>query len=484
MKTNQKSLIMFSSRPIALIILLFTNSIFIAPTHANETLADEIIRLEPLADSTNDSIAPQASASYEFEAYSEANTNSLQGLIHELISKHPLLSEFRHKINAQRAKVTHSKAPPNPKVGVEVRTNKYPFNMSSIGDLPNNFIGFSMAQEIVIPGKLKLKGRIEESEAVKLENNLNLSELILVSKLKQDFYELYFIDQSIRIYNKIKDLLITLENTVAANYKVGKGTQFDLLRVQLEKSKVIEQIEALTKDRKVFVAEVNSLVLREPLTELKPDYQNIELNRLPMDEEATIAKAKANYPKLLAQSATIQKSLDAVKLTKREYIPNLTLKGFYGLRGRDELDSGDELGGLFAVGIETYLPVFFIWKERKKHQEAEETLKAEEESYKSLELDTQFQVEKLYTLVDKSNVLAELLDTAIIPQASLTTDASIATYKVGQTDFPSVLDSIKDLLNFEIEFHMRVAQGLKNIANLEPLLGERIELGESQGEVL
>lgn len=420
----------------------------------------------------------------ESTKYIAIKKSLLQELIDELKTKHPLLKELQYKIKAQEHRSVYERMPPNPKFGFELKTNEYPFNLDSIGDLPNNYAGFALSQEVVIPGKLKYRGKMELAEVAKLKNELALSELILVAKLKQDFYELYFVDQSLRVYKKIKDLLITLENTVSINYQVGKGTQYDLLRVQLEKSKVIEQIEALLKDRKVFVAGINNLVLREPLSELEPDYWDIDLTPLPFNEIAAIEMAKANYPQLMAQNSVIEKSLNAVKLAKREYIPNFTLNGFYGFRGNntEELSTKVDPGGLFAVGIETTLPIFFKWKESKVHKEAEETLKSEEEEYKNLELDTQFQTEKIYTIIDKSNVLADLLRTGIVPQASLTTDSAIATYKVGKTDFPFVIDSIKDLLNYEIEYYTHVTTGLINKANLEPLIGTSLDHVEDVNE--
>ncbi len=394
--------------------------------------------------------------------------DSLTTLITELILKHPLLNEYKYKIEAQRAKKIYKSAPPDPRIGVEVRTNDYPLNFGSIGDLPNNFVGLSLSKEFTTPGKLKFKGNIEEFETIRLEEDLNLSELVLISSLKQSFYNLYFIDQSLRIYSKIKDLFLTVEGTVKSNYEVGKSSQYDLLRVQLEISKIIEQIEALKKDRKVYVAEINSLVYRPVLDGLSPDY-DLGLTPIGHEEEEIIDFAKANYPKLLAQEAQISKSLEAVKLAKREYIPNVTVKTFYGFR------NNDELGSLFGVGLETTLPIFFRRKESQKLKAARAIVKAEEANYEKMELDTLFQVEKLYTLISKNVVLAELLGTAIIPQASLAADSSISTYKVGKTDFPSVLDSIRDLLNFEIEYHMRVAEGLKNVSSLEPLIGQKLE---------
>jgi len=81
-----------------------------------------------------------------------------------------------------------------------------------------------------------------------------------------------------------------------------------------------------------------------------------------LDEKVRILEiSKTNYPKLLAQGAVIDKALSASKLAKREYIPDINLKGFYGIR-----DNSD-FGSLFSIGLETSLPIFFSSKQRQEY---------------------------------------------------------------------------------------------------------------------
>ena len=198
----------------------------------------------------------------------------------------------------------------------------------------------------------------------------------------------------------------------------------------------------------------------------------LELGEL--KEEKILEISKANYPKLLAQGAVIDKAVSASKLAKREYIPDINLKGFYGIR-----DNSD-FGSLFSIGLETSLPVFFSSKQRQEYIEAKKKLEAERQKYEDLEIQTLASSRKLFVQIEKSKVLTDILDDALLPQANLAVESSLATYKVGKTDFPSVLDSINDLLRFQVEYYSELSKGLKSIAVLEPLLGQ--EIGEFKND--
>ena len=187
--------------------------------------------------------------------------NDIKELRQELFEKHPLIKEISHKIEAQEAKTKSAKAPSDPKIGLEVKTNDYPLNFGSIGDFPNNLIGISASKELKVLGKLSLKEEVEKSEKEKLIQELGLTKLILQSNLKQAYFEIFFLDKSIEIYQKILKLLSTIEGSVNSKYTVGKGTQYDLIRVQLETTKVIEKLETLKKDRETIATEINALAI-------------------------------------------------------------------------------------------------------------------------------------------------------------------------------------------------------------------------------
>ena len=134
-------------------------------------------------------------------------STDLRILGNELLERHPIIKEYNHKISAQKAHTKYAQSPSDPKLGVELVTNDFPGNFGSIGDLPNNMLKLTASKELKVLGKLSLIEKAESFETQKLEEDLKLSKLILRSELKQKYYELFFLDKSFEIYNKILELL-------------------------------------------------------------------------------------------------------------------------------------------------------------------------------------------------------------------------------------------------------------------------------------
>lgn len=394
-----------------------------------------------------------------------SGVTSLQGLIQEAVTKNPILLSLGHQITAQTAKTSWIKVRPDPMVTNSTNTDKYPFRYQSLGEDPMNQVQFQLGQEFPFPGKLKLKGRIETSELEKIKQDYDLAKLEIISRLKKAYYDLYFTTKSFEITEEIKLLLETLANTIKAKYEVGEGNQQDLLKVHLEVSKLIEQIETLKKDREIFVAEINSIVIRPQGTDIR-ELEDVTKQQINYKVSDFLEQSKEQYPLLLAQKALIEKSQHGIKLAKKEYYPNYSVEGGYGLRTPSL--------PMYTFQIMTSLPVYYRSKQRKQVEEAQASLKAVEENYYSIVVEAERKIKNLYIQIEKNDTLIDLLQTGIIPQARLTLDASIAAYKVDKTDFLNLLDNIRTLLEFQIKYYERLTDYQKTIAELEPLIGREI----------
>lgn len=392
-----------------------------------------------------------------------SKVTTLKELIQEATSKNPILLSLGYQINAQDAKASWIKVRPDPYFTNSSNTPRAPFKYDTLGEDPMNQVQFALGQEFPFPGKLKLKGKIEYSELEKIKQDYNLAKLTIAARLKKAYYNFYFATKSLEITQEIKILLETLANTVKAKYSVGEGNQQDLLKVHLEVSKLLEQIEVLKKDRESFLAEINSIVVRPQGTDIN-DLEDVTKQNISYKVSDFLEGYKEQYPLILGQKARVEKSQHGIKLAKKEYFPDYSIEGGYGLRA-------DSIPPMYTFQVMTSLPLYYYSKQRKQVEEAVNSLKAEEENYHSIIVEAEREIKDLYIQIEKNNTLIDLLQTGIIPQARLTLDASVAAYKVDKTDFLNVLDNIRALLNFQIDYYERLTAYQKAIADLEPIIG-------------
>jgi outer membrane protein TolC len=394
------------------------------------------------------------------------SVTSLNNLIQETITKNPMLLSLGYQITAQGAKTKWIKVRPDPYISNSTNTHQYPFNYGSLGEDPMNQVQFVLGQDFPFPGKLKLKGKVETAELGRIKKDYDLTRLELTSRLKKSYYDLYLTTKSLRVIEDVKILLETLAGTVKAKYEVGDGNQQELLKVHLEISKLLQQLETLKKNRETFIAEINSITIRPQGTNID-EIEDIKKQELSFNIDELLSESKNKYPLLLGQKALIEKNDYGVKLAKKEYYPDYSVEGGYGLRSKP-------MDPMYMFQVMTSLPVYFRSKQRNQVKEANASLQAANENYNATLVETEKKVKELVIEIEKNNTLINLLETGIIPQARLTLDASIAAYKVNKTDFLNVLDNIRALLEFQINYYERLTDYEKAIAELEPLIGREI----------
>lgn len=391
---------------------------------------------------------------------------TLNQLIQETIEKNPLLLSLGYQIQAQNAKAMWIKVRPDPYFVNSTNTHKFPFNYGALGEDPMNQVQFALGQEFPFPGKLKLRGKVEYSELEKIKQDYDLVKLELTARLKKAYYDLYFTTKSLNITHDVKALLETLAGTIKAKYEVGDGNQQDLLKVHLEISKLLEQIETLKKERESFIAEINSIVIRPQGTDIQ-SLEEVTKQSFDYKVDELLSVFKERYPLVLGQKALIEKSQYDIKLAKKEYYPDYSFEGGYGLRSRP-------MAPMYMFQVMTSLPIYFRSKQRKQVEETLNSLKAQEETYRSITVETEKNIKDLHIQIEKNETLIKLVKDGIIPQAKLTLDASVAAYKVNKTDFLNVLDNIRTLLNAQIEYYQYLISYQKAIAELEPILGREL----------
>ncbi|MGH9835183.1 MAG: TolC family protein [Blastocatellia bacterium] len=225
---------------------------------------------------------------------------SLKSLVEEALKQNPEIIAMQRSFDMMRARVPQAKALPDPMLSYGYAGNAVPIPPFDIqkGD-PESFRLLSFTQEVPYPGKLALKGKMANVEAEAEWWAYEQTRLNVVAEVKDAYFDLYYLHKAIETVTKNKDLLEKFARIAEASYAVGKGIQQDVLKAQVEISRLIEQLSLLEQRRQTAEVRINSLLFRQPETplgkpeEIKPrdfTYGLAELNQL----------ALTNYPTLKA----------------------------------------------------------------------------------------------------------------------------------------------------------------------------------------
>ena len=384
----------------------------------------------------------------------------LQQLIDEALENNPEIKAMQRRFDRVRARIPQAKALDEPMLSVGYMGNLTPFTLQT--DDPSSGRTISISQDLPFPGKRSLRGKVASSEADAEWWAFEQTRRNVVAEVKDAYFDLYYLTKAIGVITKTKILLEQFTKIAEARYSVGKGIQQDVLKAQVEFSKLLEQQTILEQRKQIAESRLNSLLYREsesPLgtpEELKPrdfPYSLAQLSEM----------AVANYPDLKAQRRKIEGAQYAIQLAKKEFYPDFSVGFTYVNR-----PAMPEMYGL-TVGIK--IPVFYAQKQRPALTEATASFEAEKRSLENTTTVLMFKIRDKYLAQTTAKRLMSLYSTTIVPQSSLSLESAIAGYEVGKVDFLTLLDNLVTLLNYELSYYEQLGNEEKAVAALEPLVG-------------
>lgn len=383
---------------------------------------------------------------------------TLRELIAEAERVHPSLRAAEQTIQSKLARVPQARSLPDPMVSAGWMGNITPFQVQK-GD-PSSFRFLEAKEEIPYPGKLKLRGQIASQEAEAERWTLEALRRRLRAEVAAAYFELWSTDKAIEISEQNKSLLEKLARIAEEKYRVGQGLQQDVLRAQVEVSRILQRLTVLRQQRQTLVARLNTLQLRPPdapLGSLAP----VEKTDLFYSLDELLDRAVAANPEIRRQEELIEQNQYAVNLAQRDYYPDFEIRYLYQQRPV----MPDMHGITFGISI----PVFYKSKQREAVNEASASLAAARHQREVIRTELLYAVKQYYLAARASEELLALYRKGIVPQSTLALESALAAYQVGRLDFLSLITNFVTVLDYEIEYYSELAKYQTAIARLEEI---------------
>ncbi|MEW6442650.1 MAG: TolC family protein [bacterium] len=429
-------------------------------------MAADLYLLESVDDlSAQEAARPEAPAPAIAEETSPAGLTgvTLDELLGIALEQSPSIRAAWNAVQAKQSRILPNRTLPDPMFRFQTMGDLIPPTLQE-GD-PSSARTFGIEQEIPFPGKLGLQGKMAGKEA---EAELWSYEQVrreVVAEVKQAYYDYYLVHQAIETVRKDKDLLEKLAGIAGAKYSVGQGIQQDVLKAQVEVSKLIERATVLEQQRALAAARINTLLARPADSPLGRPAE-VRKADFPFSLEQLQQLALGNDPGLKMREREIERSRYGVELARREFYPDFSVGFTYF--NREEMP---EMYGLMA-GVK--VPLYFWRKQRPELEAARAELAGAERSRESTVLSLGLDLKDAYLMATTSQSLIDLYRSGVIPQARLSLESAVAGYQVGKVDFLTLLDNLITLLEYELRYHEVVTDFQKALARLEPLVGAEL----------
>jgi outer membrane protein TolC len=310
-----------------------------------------------------------------------------------------------------------------------------------------------------------------ESERQKYE----AEKLKLFYRVKDTYYDYYYLSRAIKITGENRDLLKDFEEIARVKYSLGTGSHPDVIKAQVELGNVEDRFRSLEDLIQPTVARLNA-ALNRPMELPLPAPKNIPENRFRMTDKQLLAWLGEANPELKALELDAEKERKGISLARQQIIPDVTL-GFEWIdTGRGPQGVSDSGKDPLVANASINLP---IWYEKYKAAEREARARFLDAQQRLADRKNNLAAElqlALYNYRDAERKI-DLYGNTLIPKGKESLKATVAAYRTGQLDFLNLIDAQRILLEFRLSNERALADRAKRVAEIEKLTGREMPDG-------
>lgn len=383
-----------------------------------------------------------------------AEDPALTSLIEEALSKNPDVAAARQAATAAGQRPAQARSLPNPMFSVGYTNDGW---SPTLGSREMTTLGFMASQELPYPGKRGLRGDIETRQAGQVGQQAERVGRSITAAVKRAYYGLLLTRNLLELIGDQEENWKQIEGVARARYAVGQGAQQDVLRVQVEVTR-IEQLQAEQQaEAEIRLAELNRLLARAPDAPLETSAR-LTLHPVQGGLDQLLEWATAVSPEIKATGLGVERASLAVTLAKKEFKPDFSVQTAYMNRGG--------LDPMWQAGIGISVPIY-----RKRLSaglaEVEAQFRSSQSAVEAVRLQLRFRTQERLTQLKTTEKVATLYGEGIVPQDRMSVEAALANYQTGKVPFIAVLESLTTFYNDRATHLRLLANHEQTLASLE-----------------
>ena len=367
----------------------------------------------------------------------------LESLIREALGARPELRQAQAIVRAESERVPQAGALPDPILSLGIQNDS--FQAIEIGTMDTSYYQALVTQPFFWPGKRDLRTDVASQQVKLAETQLARVGLTVEADVRRAYVELLLARDERSLLTRQETLWELAEGLAKARYQVGAVPQSDLLRAQLERTRLRQQRLALEAQERTRLQALNRLrdrPLDEPV-ETALHLADIGDPRLPGLADA-LADAEARSPELSQARLSVEQAKKRVELANRERYPDMALSAGVMPRGR--------LDPMWTVSFSVGLPVWSGRKQERAVAESEARHDAEGQGAEAIWQLLRLRTEERLALLDSALETNQLYRGGLLVQSEATTESTMSQYKVGRVSFASVLEVLNGYVADQASF--------------------------------
>lgn len=335
----------------------------------------------------------------------------------------------------------------------------------------NNFAyaGLGISQDLPFPGKLKLRGEAASREASAARDAYWAVRLDVRNQLKAAYFQLSAVQEQMMILRHDNQLLSQILTIAGARYRTGKGNQQDILRAQLQQTKLLRDQELLMQRESVLQARLLQILNRPPGS---PAIVADRMTETALDAtpEALLDKVRQGNPAIGAEQEMVRRQSLQIELARKDFYPDFNVQYMWQ-------QTGPPFPNYYMLTLGVRVPIFRRRKQRPELAQAVAQLDQQRHQYEAQVQQAYFEVRDQFLQAETSSRLLKIDREGLIPQSLAAFRAGLAAYEAGTEDFESLFASFRDVLNLDEEYWTTLSEHETAVARIEQLTGADFHQG-------
>jgi outer membrane protein TolC len=323
------------------------------------------------------------------------------------------------------------------------------------------YLGIGASQKLPYPGKLRLEGETADRAAEVQQAQIAVVQASIAGQVKTAYFRLAYLQQTLSLLEGSRSTLGQIIDSQLARYRTGAGNQADVLKAQLDRTKLVKEVTIHHEEIGQIQADLKQLLHRP---QESPDIvaQDLTMTTLRYASHDLLDFVRHENPEVKLNARAIEKQNAQLRSSERAGKPDFGIGYMY-----------QRTGGDYPAYYMLTLNVIFQRRQRVQAEVAEdvESLRGAREELEAQLQQKLAEVQKQF-IAAKSTAeeLSEYRD-GMIPQADAGFHAVLAEYESNKQQLDSVLTSFNSVLQLKRQYAQALLDHETAVARLETLTG-------------
>ena len=383
----------------------------------------------------------------------------LEALLRDARAQHPDLQKADAAVRMDQERIPQAGVLPDPTLSLGLQNDG--FKRLEVGRMETSFYSVAFTQPLPWPGKRGLRKEVaaigvDLSQATRARIQLSLE-----ADVRRGYTALLLVRGQKQLLEQQTVFLEQAERLARTRYEVGQGSQGDLLRAQLERTRLQLASWSLGAEERTTLAGLNRL-RQHDLADPIPTTAALA----GLEEPDTLApeQVEARSPELAGARASVRQTEKLLDLAKLDRRPDFSVTA--GIMPRGGLDP------MWQVGVGISLPIYGHSKQQRavaEHEHHRQGQGAEVESVRTL---LRQRTEERNIQIQTLRRIRDLYRDGLLVQSEASFKALLAQYETGRAPFLGALEALNGWVGDQGAYLQTLAQlQAQHIALREAALG-------------